>query len=120
MPSSHFDEARDYAFADQALALRQRAGLTQRDLAALLEVSDKSVQAWEAGVSYPGAERLKQLITFYLERGAFVAGRAEEEAAALWATVLEKAARRMVPFDPTWFASLRRTGAATGAPRRDD
>jgi len=30
MSSTRFEEARDYAFADQALALRERAGLTQR------------------------------------------------------------------------------------------
>ncbi len=29
MPAIHLDEVRDYSFADQALALRQRAGLTQ-------------------------------------------------------------------------------------------
>ena len=128
MPSSRHDEARDYAFADLALALRQRAGLTQRALAPLLEVSDKSVQAWEAGLSYPGAEHLRRLITVYIERGAFMAGREEEEAAALWATVLEKAARRMVPFDPTWFVSLRPATVpaaplppmpASAMPRRD-
>ncbi|HWE63489.1 MAG TPA: helix-turn-helix domain-containing protein, partial [Chloroflexota bacterium] len=115
MTAGRHDEARDYAFADRALALRRRAGLTQRDLAALLEVSEKSIQAWEAGLSYPGAERLKQLIAFYLERGAFVAGQEVEEAAALWATVLEKATRRTVPFDPTWFVSLR-TAAVPVAP----
>ena len=36
MPSTRFDEVRDYGFADRALALRERAGLTQPDLAALL------------------------------------------------------------------------------------
>src|SRR6266446_5711287 len=86
MPSTRLDEARDYAFADKALALRERARLTQRDLAARLGV-----------------------------------------------TVRGKAARRTVPFDPIWFASL--PGAAGGAvataplppappavapPRRDD
>jgi hypothetical protein len=32
MPSSKQDEVRDYGFADQALALCKRAGLTQREL----------------------------------------------------------------------------------------
>jgi DNA-binding transcriptional regulator YiaG len=53
MPSTRFDEARDYTFADQALALRERARLTQRDLAALLGMSERAIQAWEAGLSYP-------------------------------------------------------------------
>jgi transcriptional regulator with XRE-family HTH domain len=36
-------EARDYGFADQAVPLRKRAGLTQRELAALLGVSAKTI-----------------------------------------------------------------------------
>ncbi len=133
MPSSHFEEERDYRFADQALALRQRAGLTQRELADLLGVSNKAIGAWEGGLSYPGAERLQLLITVYLERGAFGAGREAEEAAALWESVRAKAPRRTVPFDPHWFASLGSAGggavpaappapetAADLSPRRHD
>src|SRR5205807_5159411 len=50
----------------------------------------------------------------YLERGAFLAGHEAQEAAALWASVRAKAPRRMVPFDPRWFATLR--SAAPVAP----
>jgi transcriptional regulator with XRE-family HTH domain len=116
--SIHHDEVRDYGFADKALALRQRAGLTQRDLAARLGVSYKAIGAWEAGVSFPGAERLKQLIALALERSALTAGREAEEAAALWGAVRGAASRRTAPFDPYWFASLRSAGgtAAPAAP----
>src|SRR5947208_3856952 len=114
MPSTRFEEARDYTFADQALALRKRARLTQRELAALLGVSARAIQAWEAGLSYPTVERLKDLIALYVERGAFPAGREAQEAAALWASVRAKAPRRMVPFAPRWFATLR--SAAPVAP----
>ncbi len=107
MSSTRFDEARDYGFADKALALRERAGLTQRELAALLTVSGRAVQAWEAGLSYPGAEHLTRLIALYVERGAFGVGREEDEAAALWEAVRAHAPRRTVPFDHGWFASLR-------------
>jgi transcriptional regulator with XRE-family HTH domain len=110
MSSSRFDEVRDYAFADQVLALRTRAGLTQQRVASILGVSTQSVHAWESGLSYPGTERLKQIIAFYLDRGAFAGGSEEKEAAALWATVREKASRRTLPFDTTWFASLQRVG----------
>ncbi len=110
MPSTRHDEAREYGFADRALALRERAGLTQDSLAALLGVSKRAIQTWEAGTSYPGDERLRSLITLYLARGAFEAGREEEEAAALWDAARGKAARRLVPFDPRWFASLRQEG----------
>ncbi len=116
MPSTRHDEIGDFAFADKALALRERAGVTQKELAALLSVSDRSIQAWEAGLSYPGAERLKHLISFYLERGALAAGQEEEEAEALWAIVCEKASRRTTPFDRTWFASLRPSAAPEVAP----
>src|SRR5205807_899463 len=50
----------------------------------------------------------------YLERGAFLAGHEAEEVEALWASVRAKAPRRMVPFDPRWFATLR--SAAPVAP----
>ncbi|HEX6508257.1 MAG TPA: tetratricopeptide repeat protein [Chloroflexota bacterium] len=118
MSSSRFDEVRDYAFADQTLALRQRIGLTQRDLATLLSVSAQSIHAWEAGLSYPGTERLKQMIMIYLDRGAFTAGQEAEEAAALWATVREKASRRTVPFDASWFATLQHADTPSRPPAR--
>jgi WD40 repeat protein/transcriptional regulator with XRE-family HTH domain len=129
MSSTRLDEIRDYGFADKALALRERAGLTQRALAALLGVSGRAIQAWEAGLSYPGAGHLKHLIALYLERGTFPLGREEDEAAALWEAVRAHAPRRTVPFDRLWFASL--SGAAGSAvslppvpqvdvPRRDD
>src|SRR5260370_25594746 len=97
MPSVDHDEVRDYGFADKALALRKRAGLTQRELADLLGVSVRAIGAWEAGLAYPGTERLKQLIVLYLERGGFAAGREEEQAAALWSSVRGTGARRGRP-----------------------
>jgi predicted ATPase/DNA-binding XRE family transcriptional regulator len=117
MSSNRSDEVRDYAFADQVLALRKRAGLTQHDLAGMLGVSCQSIHAWEAGISYPGTERLKQIISLYLDQGAFVAGREEQEATALWATVRKKASRRTLPFDRTWFESLLVADGVEGEPR---
>ncbi len=114
MASIHHAEVRDYDFADRALALRQRAGLTQRELAAHLGVSYKAIGTWEGGLCYPGAERLKQLIALYLARGVLAVGREEEEATALWESVRATARRRTVPFDPSWFAALRHAGG-TGA-----
>ncbi len=129
MPN-RFDELRDYAFADRALALRQRAGLTQPELASLLRVGLRSIQAWEAGLSYPGAERLQQLIALYLKRGEFAADHEQEEACALWEAARTHAARRIIPFDWSRFESLRSmptvsasvSGPCTGAlsERRDD
>ena len=112
--SGRGEEVRDYAFADQALALRKRAGLTQRELADLLRVSAKSVEAWEAGLSYPSTEHLKEVLGLYLERGVLLPGREAEEAAALWTTVRTKGTRRTALFDSAWFAALR-VGAGQAA-----
>jgi len=112
MPSTRFDDGRDYGFADQALALRQRTGLTQRELGALLGVSAKAIGAWEAGLSYPDAARLGPLIALYLERAAFVAGRVEEEAAAL----RESARARRGARRPSTRAGSRRCAARTAQP----
>src|SRR6266704_2390630 len=54
---------RDYAFAQLMLTLRTTIGLTQAGLAERLGVSRRAVAEWEAGSSYPKAERLQQLIT---------------------------------------------------------
>ncbi len=118
MSTSRSDEVRDYSFADQVLALRKRIGLTQQDLADILGVSCQSIHAWESGLSYPAMERLKQIITLYLDHGAFAAGHEEDQASALWATVRERASRRTLPFDTEWFASLKaENGAAHPRPR---
>jgi len=113
MPSTSVDQGRDYGFADRALALRKRAGLTQRELGALLGVSVKAIGAWEAGLSYPAAERLQSLVALYLERGAFAAG---EEAATLWEGVRAQAPQRTPPFDQAWFATLPQPGGAPAEP----
>src|SRR5712692_776562 len=117
MPSSRFDEVRDYDFADRALALRQRAGLTQGELAAVMGVGVRSIQTWEAAVSYPGADRLQQLIAVYLEHGGFAVGREMDEASALWEAARTHAPRRIIPFDWRRFESLRSmaTSAASAA-----
>jgi WD40 repeat protein/transcriptional regulator with XRE-family HTH domain len=113
-------------FRTLALRLRGRAGLTQRELAAGAGVSERAVQTWEAGLSYPSAPSLKRLIALYLARGAFGAGREREEAAALWAAALAEAPRLNEAFDPAWFAGLLAGGgapagaAAAGGPRRHD
>jgi WD40 repeat protein/transcriptional regulator with XRE-family HTH domain len=104
MPGS--EEVRDYAFADQMLALRERAGLTQQQLAARIEASRRAIQAWEAGLSYPAVERLRAVIACFLERGAFDVDSAEDEAAALWELVRARAPRRISPFERAWFRAL--------------
>jgi DNA-binding transcriptional regulator YiaG len=65
------------SFRSLLLRHRGRTGLTQRDLAALLGVSTRSVQDWEAGANYPSAERLHALIAALLAVGGLTPGHGE-------------------------------------------
>src|SRR5205807_2944061 len=91
-------------FRSLALMLRGRAGLTQRELASAVGVSDRTVQVWEAGLGHPRPERLQRLITPYMQMGAFKTGREGHEAAALWGAALETGRRFKSAFDAAWFA----------------
>src|SRR2546426_2936212 len=91
----------DYAFGQIMLTLRTTIGLTQAGLGDLLGVSRRAVARWEAGSSYPTAERLKQLITLGVQRQAFHAGHEEEEIRALW-----HAAHQKLLLDEAWLAAL--------------
>src|SRR5437899_3711744 len=92
---------RDYAFGQLVLTLRTAIGLTQAGLAERLGVSRRAVAAWEGGLSYPKAERLKELMTLAVQQQAFAAGREEEEIRALW-----KAAHQKVLLDEAWLCDL--------------
>src|SRR6476646_1504222 len=92
---------RDYAFGQLVLTLRTAIGLTQSGLAERLGVSRRAVAEWEGGLSYPRAERLKQLITLGVQQHAFHAGREAEEIRALW-----KAAHQKALLDEAWLAAL--------------
>ena len=100
MTGSSYGE-RDYAFGQAMLTLRTSIGLTQAGLADRLGVSRRAVAEWEGGLSYPKAERLKQLITLGVQQHAFPAGREEEEIRALW-----RAARQKVLLDEAWLQEL--------------
>jgi transcriptional regulator with XRE-family HTH domain len=59
----------------QGLLLRHRArsGLTQRQLASRVGMSMRSIDDWEAGVNYPGVERLQTLIAAFQETSSLAA-----------------------------------------------
>src|SRR5436189_5794034 len=92
---------RDYAFGQLMLTLRTHIGLAQAGLADMLGVSRRAVAEWEGGLSYPKAERLKQLIELGAQQKAFTTGRDEEEIRALW-----RAAHRKVLLDERWLHDL--------------
>src|SRR6266567_1109093 len=97
----HVYRERDYAFAQMILALRTAIGLSQEILGELLDVSRRAVAEWEGGLSYPKAERLKQLITLGVQQQAFASGREEQEIRALW-----KAAHQKALLDEDWLRDL--------------
>ena len=92
---------RDYAFGQLMLTLRTNLGLTQAELADRLGASRRALAEWEAGGSYPKAERLKQLIELGVRASAFPAGREAEEIRALW-----RAAHQKVLLDEAWLQEL--------------
>lgn len=52
---------RDYSFGNFISALRERCGLSQYQLGALVGVSDKAVSKWENGASKPRINTIKRL-----------------------------------------------------------
>src|SRR5215831_5146640 len=101
-------------FRGLLLRHRGRTGLTQRDLAARAGVHMRSVQLWEAGVSYPTAERLQALIRAFMEMGGLTPGHEMPEARELWSAVEREATRTHGPFDEEWFAVVLATHAPPG------
>jgi len=99
----HAYRERDYAFAQLVLTLRTAIGLSQVGLAERLGASRRAVTDWEGGLSYPKAERLKQLIALGMLQHAFAAGREEQEIRALW-----KAAHQKVLLDEDWLQEVLR------------
>ncbi len=92
---------RDYAFGQLMMKLRNTIGLTQEGMARQLGISRRAVAEWEAGSTYPKAERLKRFIELGVQQQAFTTGREEEEIRALW-----RAARTKVLLDEAWLHDL--------------
>ncbi len=93
------------SFRGLLLRHRGRTRLTQRQLAARVGVSRRSIQDWETGLNYPEAQRLQALIGAFLEAGGLTVGAETIEAEALWTAVLRQAPRMQTPFDPVWWAN---------------
>jgi transcriptional regulator with XRE-family HTH domain len=96
----------DYRFGQLALTLREKARLTQTEVAGAVGVSDRTIQHWEGGTAFPAAANLQKLIALYLQHGAFTPGHERDEAEAFWKQADESAARRKSLFDENWFDRL--------------
>src|SRR5437588_3339050 len=108
------------SFQGLLLRYRGRSGLTQRELAARVGVSMRTVENWEAGVNYPSAQPLQALITALLGAGGLNLGRELDEVRQLWAAVLRDSPRMRTPFDEVWLAEFlaeRTTPDAAQLPR---
>ncbi len=55
----------DYPFGNRLYELRRTAGLTQREVARRVGVSDKAVSKWETGASKPTTDALRSLAALY-------------------------------------------------------
>jgi len=106
MDTYHHYDTKDYTFGLLLLTLREKTGLTQAAVAALIGVSEKAVYNWEAGSDYPTGMNLKKLIEVYVRKSAFGVGQEREEARAVWEQVSLHAPRRKAIFDDEWFTTL--------------
>jgi transcriptional regulator with XRE-family HTH domain len=93
-------------FAGLLLRYRGRTHLTQVQLASRTGVHMRSLQGWEAGISYPSADRLQALISAFLDTGGLAVGYESDEARGLWDAALREAPRMSVPFDSPWFQAV--------------
>src|SRR5215472_11611296 len=105
------DDEQHADFGRLLLRYRARTRLTQRELASRVGVAMRSVQGWETGLSFPGAERLEALIACLLDAGGFSPGAEVDQAEALWAAVEREAPRTHPPFQREQVSALlaRRT-----------
>ena len=55
----------DYRFGNQLYEKRKQAGLSQRQVAHLIGVSDKAVSKWENGRAKPTTDTLRKLAALY-------------------------------------------------------
>lgn len=115
MTSNPSYPTRNYALGAHFVLLRNRAKLTQVELAERLGVHRRTVQKWESGESYPTAERLKALLALLLDLGAFLPGHEQEEGVELWAWVSHDAPQPLPPYDGAWFEQLLAAHSLTSA-----
>jgi len=53
------------AFGDKLKAIRLQAGLTQKNLADNLNVTKRTIQKYEAGITFPNSDKLTQISKFF-------------------------------------------------------
>jgi WD40 repeat protein/transcriptional regulator with XRE-family HTH domain len=97
---------KDDRFGLLALTLREKAGLTQTEVANALGVSERTIRHWEGGTAFPTADNMKKLIELYLRHGAFVTGQERDEANAFWEQAAQSSSHHRALFSDVWFDAL--------------
>src|SRR5262245_37706558 len=106
MGSKPIYPTRNYAVGQHLLTWRNRAKLTQLELASLLGFHRRSLKKWESGESYPSAENLRAFIAVLFTGGAFTPGQEYDQANDLWQRVSEATSHPFPLFDTAWFDQL--------------
>jgi predicted ATPase/transcriptional regulator with XRE-family HTH domain len=108
-----FPKTKKYRPAELFQLYRQRAGLTQSQLARALGLKSKRmVQYWEAGDSLPTAPNLKKLLETFFHLGLFETGQEQRAIEQLWAAVKDTFEAQSLNYvtypilDAIWLATL--------------
>lgn len=119
-----FPRTKKYRPAELFQLYRQRAGLTQSQLASALGLKSKRmVQYWEAGDSLPTALNLKKLIETFLQLGVFEISQAQSAIEQLWASVKDTFEAQSLNYitypilDANWLAKLIKHQADKSEPQ---
>lgn len=90
--------------------LREKAGLSQNEVANALDLSERTIQHWEAGTTYPSVEHLKKLVEVYIQQAAFTVGHERDEVKAFWDLAMQSTSHRKEVFEEVWSDALLSNG----------
>lgn len=105
MSYRHYKQ-KNFDFADLLFMLRKRSDLTQEEVARGVGVTTRAIRNWEGGSNYPADAHLRKLTALYLANHAFMPGKEQDEARALWNSLRESTHHRRSIFDERWFTTL--------------
>jgi WD40 repeat protein/transcriptional regulator with XRE-family HTH domain len=109
----------DYSLGQRLLSFREKAGLTQLEIAELLGVNDKAFRNWELGNSFPTGANLKKLIELFFARKSFTPGQEYRQAKELWELAAQNSSRHLSNFDEEWFRPLFETSSASDSQKSE-
>ncbi len=66
-------------FYERVKTLREKAGLSIKDFAAIFNVSERTVIKWESNLSYPNIGIFVKIADYFSVSGDYLAGRGDGE-----------------------------------------